>query len=245
LHAGILVTLLSLGFMIHAAKTGRFMPWFYVILFVPGIGAAAYVVVELMPAWFGSYGGRRARSQISSTLNPSGRYRQLKDELLVVDTIANRSALAKECLRLDKFEEALAQYEAILAKPLGDEPGVLFGRARAEFGLGRAAEAVAALEALRSKWPTYQSAEGQLLLAMSLEAVGRNEEALANYEQASRRYPGPEPRVRRAQLLRRLGREADARELAAEVVADLNRAPAYVRKTQSEWLLSARRIARG
>ena len=244
MHAGLLVTLLSLGFMIHAAKTGRFMPWFYVILFLPGIGAAAYVVVELLPAWFGSYGGR-ARGQIASRLNPSGRYRQLKDELLVVDTIANRAALAEESLRLGKFEEALAQYDAILAKPLGDEPGFLLGRARAEFGLGRAADAVATLEALRSKWPSYQSSEGQLLLAMSLEAAGRNEEALAHYEAAGRHYPGPEPRVRRAQLLRRLGREADARELAAEVVADLNRAPPYVRKSQSEWLLRARKIVRG
>ncbi len=231
--------------MIHAAKTGRFMPWFYVILFLPGIGAAAYVVVELMPAWFGSYGGQRARRQIASTLNPSRRYRQLKDELLVVDTIANRSALAEECLRLGKFGEALDQYESILAKPLGDEPGFLLGKARAEFGLGRAGEAVATLEALQSKWPSFQASEARLLHAMSLEAVGRNEEALANYEEAGRHYPGPEPRVRRAGLLRRLGRGVDARELAAEVIADLNRAPAYVCKTQSEWLLRARRIARG
>jgi hypothetical protein len=244
LHAGLFVTLLSLGFMIHAAKTGRFMPWFYVILFLPGIGAAAYVVVELVPAWFGSYGGQRARGQISSTLNPSRRYRQLKDELLVVDTIANRSALAEECLRLGKFGEALEQYESILAKPLGDEPAIMLGKARAEFGLSRAGEAVATLEALQSKWPSYQSSERHLLLAMSLEGVGRNEEALASYEQASRHFPGPEPLVRRAELLRRLGRGPEARALAGEVVADLNRAPPYVRKSQSEWLLRAQRVAR-
>ena len=240
MHAGILVTLLSLGFMIHAAKTGRFMPWFYVILFLPGLGAAAYVVVELAPAWFGSYGGQRARGQISATLNPAGRYRQLKDELAVVDTIANRSTLAEECLRLGKFDEALAQYEAILAKPLGDEPAYLVGKARALFGLGRAREAVATLEATE-----LQSPEGQLLYAMSLEAVGRNDEALVNYERAARHYPGPEARVRRAQLLQRMGRAGDAQEIAAEVVADLTRAPSYVRKAQSEWLASARRLARG
>ena len=80
---------------------------------------------------------------------------------------------------------------------------------------------------------------------MSLEAVGRNDEALANYELAARHYPGPEPRVRRAQLLQRIGRAGEAREIAAEVVADLTRAPAYVRKTQSEWLASAQRLARG
>ena len=64
MHAGILVTLISLGFMIHAAKTGRFMPWFYIILFLPGIGAMAYVVVELVPQWFGSSGAQRTRRQL-------------------------------------------------------------------------------------------------------------------------------------------------------------------------------------
>src|ERR1700761_5014953 len=103
LHAGILVTLVSLGFMIHAAKTGRFMPWFYIILFLPGIGAMAYVVVELAPQWFGSSGAQRTRRQLATTLNPTGRYRQLRDELSMVDTIANRAALAEESLRLSKF----------------------------------------------------------------------------------------------------------------------------------------------
>jgi hypothetical protein len=238
-HAGLFVTLLSLGFMIHAAKTGRFMPWFYVILFLPGIGAAAYVVVELLPAWFGSYRGQRARTQISATLNPSGRYRQLKDELVVVDAIANRAALAEECVRLGKFDEALAQYENILARPLGDEPSYLIGKARALIGLGRGGEAVATLEAANC-----QSPEGRLLYAMALEAVGRDGDALVNYAEAARHYPGPEPRVRRAQLLLRMGRAGEARELAAEVVADLTRAPAYVRKAQSEWLAGAQRIAR-
>ena len=160
LHAGILVTLLSLGFMIHAAKTGRFMPWFYVILFLPGIGAAAYVVVELLPAWFGSYGGQRARGQIAATLNPAGRYRQLKDELAVVDTIANRSALGEECLRLGKYDEALAQYEAILAKPLGDEPAYLVGKARALFGLGRAGGGGRDARGDAAKWPDFNRPRG-------------------------------------------------------------------------------------
>src|SRR5271156_4617270 len=210
LHAGILVTLVSLGFMIHAAKTGRFIPWFYIILFLPGIGAMSYVVVELVPQWFGSSRGQRARHQLSTTLNPTGHYRQLRDELGVVDTIANRAALAEECLRLGKFEEALGQYDAIIAKPLGDEPSFMLGKARAQFGLGEAAAAVATLEALKTAGPDHRSAEEQLLYAMALEGVGRDAEALAQYEAASLHYPGPEPRVRRAELLRRLGRGAHA-----------------------------------
>ena len=241
---GVLLTLIDIALIVHAIKTGRFSPWFYVILFLPGIGAAIYVVVELLPEWTGSYKGRKARRQIATALNPTGRYRQLVDELGIVDTIANRSALAEECLKLGKFEEALAQYNGILDKPLGDEPAFMLGRARAEFGLGRFPDAVSTLEELKRRWPDYNSSDGHLLYARALEGAGRAEEALENYEGVGRYFPGSEPRVRQAQLLARLGRPEDAKALAEDVVRTLGRAPAHVRANQKSWLALARQIAK-
>jgi hypothetical protein len=220
------------------------MPWGFIILFLPGIGALAYVVVELVPALFGSQGVRRARGRVAGALDPSRRYRQLRDELEIVDTIANRAALAEECLALGKNEEALAQYDAILAKPLGEEPGFTLGKARAEAALGDAAGTIQTLDTLRQRWPTYQSPDADLLHAVALENAGRSDEALASYEELGRTYPGPEPRVRQAQLLQRLGRGADARALAEDVVRTLSRAPAHVRENQRQWLASAQRLTR-
>ncbi|HYA73204.1 MAG TPA: hypothetical protein VEF36_08585, partial [Roseiarcus sp.] len=57
-------------------------------------------------------------------------------------------------------------------------------------------------------------------------------------------FPGAEPRVRQAELLRKLGRDDDARSLAEEVVRTLSRAPAHVRQTQRQWLASAQKLAR-
>jgi hypothetical protein len=108
---------------------------------VPGIGALAYVVVELVPEWLGTYQGQKARARIGRALNPEKTYRALKDELEIADTIANREALAEECVALGRFDEAREQYDAILTMPLGEEPGYMLGRARAEFGLGRFADA--------------------------------------------------------------------------------------------------------
>jgi hypothetical protein len=40
--------------------------------------------------------------------------------------------------------------------------------------------------------------------------------------------------------LRKLGAEADAREILSDVVKRIELAPRYVRKTQAEWLAMAR-----
>jgi hypothetical protein len=57
----LLLTLINIVLVVHAAKSGRFSPWGYIILMMPGIGAIAYVAVELIPAWFGSHQGQHAR----------------------------------------------------------------------------------------------------------------------------------------------------------------------------------------
>jgi len=241
---GWIVAGVDIALIVHAARTGRFMPWGFVILFLPGIGALAYVVVELVPGWLGSTGARRAGRSVVAALDPERQYRERKDELAIVDTIANRAALAETCLALGKFEEARAQYVAILAAPQGDEPGFMLGRARAEFGLGEPALAVATLDELKARWPDYRSPDGHLLYAKALEGAGRDEEALATYEAAGAYYPGAEPRVRQAELLARLGRRDEARALADEVARGLRRAPAHVRRAQSQWLAAAEKLAR-
>src|SRR5208282_5024306 len=107
LYTGLLITVLDVLLIVHAASTGRFMPWGFVILFLPGVGGLVYVVFELAPEWFGSYGAQRARRSVAAALDPTGRYRALRDELDVVDTVANRSALAEESLKLGRPQEAL------------------------------------------------------------------------------------------------------------------------------------------
>lgn len=227
--------------MAHAARSGRFSPWGYIILMIPGIGALAYVAMELIPEWFGSHQGRQAGKTVSRALDPDKHYRTLKDWVEVADTIANRAALTEECLALGRYREAEQHYDAILAKPLGDQPGNVLGRARAIFGDERFAETVELFDRLRSRWPDFESAEGHLLYARSLEESGRVAEAADEYRSLSSYYAGAEPSVRYALALRKLGREAEARDVLADVVKRIGLAPRYVRKTQAEWLALARR----
>lgn len=240
-----LILVLNVVLIVHTAKTGRFWPWAYVILFLPGLGAIAYIVAELAPEWFGSYRGRAAAQSMVRAVNPERRYRELTDALALVDTIANRAALAEECLVLGKFEEALFLYDAIIVLPLGEEPQFHLGKARAELGLGRPAAAVATLDDVMRLWPDYHSPEGHLLYAIALERSGSTDEALVNYANVGQYYPGVEPRVRQAQLLQKLGRQVEARSVAQDVVLGLRRAPAHVRNNQRQWLASAQKVVGG
>jgi len=59
----LILGVLDLVLIVHAAKTGRFSPWAYIILMIPVFGSLAYVAVELVPEWLGSYQGQKAKKR--------------------------------------------------------------------------------------------------------------------------------------------------------------------------------------
>ena len=241
----VLVSVLSVVLIVHAAKTGRFSPWGYLMLFLPGIGSFAYILFELVPEWLGSHQGQQAQRHLSKKFNPEKRYRALTDELAIADTIATRAALAEECVYCDKYEEAEEHYRAILARPLGDDPSFMLGLARAQFGLGRPGATVATLDELRQRWPTFESSDGHLLYAKALEADGRLAEAAEEYKALAGYYPGAEPRARYGLLLQKMGRDAEGMHVLNELLTYMRRAPRHVRKRQAEWIAVAEKAVRG
>jgi hypothetical protein len=235
----LMLLLVDIPLVFHACKTGRARPWAFIILAVPLIGSLAYVAIELAPEWFSSPEARQARQRFARRLDPDKRYRELSDRLAGSDTIANREALADECLKAARFDEAEHHYDHILTLPMGDEPKYALGKAEAQFEAKRAAEALATLDDLQKRWPDFQSAEAHLLYARSLAELGRVDEALEEYHSVSAYFPGAEARVRYGLLLRMVGRTAEARIVFNELLLQMRRAPKYLRDAQAEWLAIA------
>ena len=109
----LVVLLLDITLIYHASRTGRLQPWAFIILMVPLVGSLAYICVELVPEWFSSPGARQARQRIADRFDPDKRYRELSDRLADSDTIANRTALAHECLNVARFDEAERHYDHV------------------------------------------------------------------------------------------------------------------------------------
>jgi hypothetical protein len=236
--------MLDVMFVWHAARTGRMCPWAFIILAIPGFGALAYLAIEIAPEWLGSVEGQKARATLDRKLDPLRRYRELTRALAVADTVANRAALAEECLGVEGCEEAKLHFEAILRQPQGAEPVFMLGKARAEFGLGEFGAAIATLDELRALWPQFQSADAHLLYARALDGAGRSEDAVAEYEALVEYFPGAEARVRYGELLTAIGRGREARAMFLEVKERAARAPAYARRMQAEWIAVADKALR-
>jgi hypothetical protein len=235
----LVVLLLDITLIYHASRTGRLQPWAFIILMVPLIGALAYIAVELIPEWFGSPGAQQARRRVANKLDPEKRYRELSDRMLDADTIANRAALAEECQKVGRFEEAERHYSHILSLPLGHDPIYAHGKARAQFGNNRPADAVATLDNLKAQWPDFESGEGHLLYARALAEAGRVEEALEEFASVVTYFSGAEARVRYGMLLKLVGRTPEARVLFNELLLQMKRAPKHAQKMQAEWLAIA------
>jgi hypothetical protein len=232
----LVILLLDITLVYHASKTGRLQPWAFIILMIPGIGALAYILVELLPEMLSGPGAQQARRRVANKLDPEKQYRELSDRLAASDTIANRAALAAECLNIARFDEAERHYDHILKLPMGGEPAYALGKANAQFSRNRPAEAIVTLDELQQHWPDFRSAEGHLLYARALAEVGRIDEALEEFHAVVAYFPGAEARVRYGLLLGLVGRTADAKVVFTELLLQMRRAPKYLRETQAEWL---------
>jgi hypothetical protein len=239
----LLIPLLQIICVVHVVRTGRNFMWIYILLFLPGLGVAAYVIVEILPGLFGSSAARGIRREAVSHLDPGRELRRRRRALEETDTVDNRRLLAEALLADGRHAEAMDLYRGILTGIHADDPGMLLGMARAAYGTRQYDLALQTVQNLTETNPRYQPVEAQLLRAMALEALGRDDEAVKDYEALVTHAPGEEVRCRYALLLQRHGDKNAAKALFDEILARSRRSPRHYRRREQEWIDIARREA--
>jgi hypothetical protein len=239
----LLIPLLQIICVVHVVRTGRSFLWIYVLLFLPGLGVAAYVVVEILPGWLGTRTARKFGSSAVGALDPGRELRHRRQALEEADTVDNRRLLAEALVAAGQHEEAMELYRGILTGIHADDPGMLLGMARAAYGLKQYDLTLETLRKLAETNPRYQPVEAQLLRAIALEGLGRDDEAAADYAQLVSLAPGEEVRCRYALLLQRHGDRDGAKALFDEILTRSRRSPRHYRRQEQEWIDVARREA--
>jgi hypothetical protein len=235
------IFLIQLACAAHLIRSGRSMLWFLPIIFVPLLGCIAYVIFAVMPDMAGSQSARRFADNVANAADPGRAYREKLREVEMVGSANAKRALAEECIKRGRFQDAVDLYQGAMSGPLGDsDPALLRGIARARLLAGDGQGAVEAFEKLYYVDTAAFDADVELDYARALALAGRTEDALHRYESVVTRYPGEEARCRFALLLQTLGQTERAQTLFQEIVKSVRGAPVYYRSRQHEWYRIAR-----
>ena len=229
--------------IVHVIKTGRNQLWIWALLLLPaGIGALAYLAVEIVPELFRSRTAQRTARSFRKAMDPGADLRRYESEARIAGNVASRQRYAEELVRHGRYDEAIAQYRETLSGLYEHDPNLMLGLAQAQFGKGDAAGARGTLDELIRLNPDFRSPVGHLLYARALEAEGNVQKALEEYRVLATSYPGAEAAVRYAQLLQAQGERAEAQRVVRELLEQARIAPGHYRRAQRTWLEAAQRL---
>jgi hypothetical protein len=205
--------------------------WLWIILFGGGVGAFAYLVVEVMPdavllrGTFNAFPRRKRIRQLEAEVleNPSvGNFEELGD-LLLED---GQYARAREC-----FDRAIT--------PRNDDADPFYRRALAAIALSDWPAAIADLDRVSEIDPRYDYHRAAGLRAHAMAQTGREEEALALFAEATAVSTLSETQYNYACFLAAKGRTAEAREWAQRILAKKLTLPAFARRRERPWFRKA------
>ena len=215
----------------HFARRRPDTYWLWIIIIGGGLGAAAYIVLEVIPdagllrSSFQVFPRRRQIRQLQAAIidNPSiGNFEELGDLLLEDEKYAQ----AREC-----FDRVIA------ARP--DTPDPFYRRALAARALDDFAAAVADLEEVVARDPKYDYQRAAGLLAHALGRTGQPDRALALFADTLELSTLSETQYNYAALLADQGRKTDAREWAEKVLRKKLTMPTYLRRRERPWFRKA------
>jgi len=239
----IFLYVIQAALIVHVIKTGRNQLWIWALLLLPaGIGALAYLAVEIVPELFRTRTAQRTARSFRKAMDPGADLRRYESEARIAGNVASRQRYAEELVRHGRYDEAIAQYRETLSGLYEHDPNLMLGLAQAQFGKGDAAGARATLDELIRLNPDFRSPVGHLLYARALEAEGNVQKALEEYRVLASSYPGAEAAVRYAQLLQAQGERAEAQRVVRELLEQARIAPGHYRRAQRTWLEAAQRL---
>jgi hypothetical protein len=235
---GAIYALLVIVCLIHAVTRRSDPYWFFLILFIPYIGAAVYFFSNILP----EFRGARVMEAVDA-FKPTGmKVRDLEKQLEELDTAQNRIALAlayKDSGQLDKAETMLEGTRQGIFK---NDPHVTYDLADVKFRSAKLEEAAGLLRELLTGAPEELRGKGRLLLARTLEALRQPGEAEPLYQQSISSFSGEEARYWYAAFLTAQGKREDAAKQIAALERNVKRASGSYRYQQREWLERATKL---
>jgi hypothetical protein len=201
--------------------------WLWVILIGGGLGAAVYMVAEMLPDL----------NLLRGVVNSMGRRKRIRDlEAVVLENTAvgNLEELADLYLEERQFARAKALYDKVIASR-SDSLDAYYRRGLAELELGDAPGALADFDLVISQDPKYDFNRAIGLLAHACALTNHADRADALFQKAVEVSTLSETYYNYATFLADQKRTAEARDWAQRILAKKPTMPSYLRRLERPW----------
>ncbi len=235
--------LVAIYFAVHAIRSGQPLYWLLILFSFPLLGSVVYFAAIYFPEIRYSRGARKTLRAANQLINPGQELRNARAELSHAPTLQNRVRLATALLEAGQVDEARPLFEKAATSPLGDEPHIVTGLARARLESGDAALAAEALEGMFARHAeTRRKPEPTLLYAEAMAACDAAG-ARAAFERAVECGSDAAARCRYGEWLLAQGDAADqqqAHDLFASIIEDSKHWSRFARDHNAIWLQRAK-----
>jgi hypothetical protein len=228
---GVLLQALAIVHFVRRRPDGY---WLWVILFLGGLGALIYIVVEVVPD------APLLRNSLRGVPRRR-RMRQLEAIILENPAVGNLEELADLYLEDRKYARARELYDRVIT-PRTDSPDPYYRRGIAAIELKDYAAAATDLERVVAINPKYDFHRAIALLAHACAQLGQAEKADALFQQATSLSTASETYHNYATFLLAQGRKAEAHEWANRILAKKPTMPSYLRRRERPWFRAAKAI---
>jgi hypothetical protein len=205
--------------------------WLFIILLGGGVGALAYILVEVVP----DVGLLQGAFQVFPRRN---RIKLLEAAILDNPSAGNYEELGELYLDDQQYARARQCYDKVIAANI-DSPDAYYRRALCELAMEDFQAAAADLEVIVRHDPRYDYQRAAGLLGHTLGRLGRTQEADAVFADVLQTSTLSETQYNYASFLAAQGRSAEAREWAQRILAKKPTMPAFVRRRERPWFRKA------
>ncbi len=212
------------------------------LIFLPGIGTAVYIVVEILP----EINRGEFFHNVLRYIFPNALLHDLQRKVAISDTVTNRLALASAYGEQKKYDKAIPLVKSCLSDLYANDPGILLLLAKLQFHAGEFTESITNFEkAFSSKKVFMKKAEDELVYAQALESGGYLEKAEDEYKKVVRIHQSIEGMYRYGVFLKKRQRPQEARTQFQALLKDIGLHPRYVRRLNRKWIWLSRKEAAG
>jgi hypothetical protein len=217
--------------LIHFMRRRPDNYWLWIIMIGGGLGALAYIVMEVLP----DLGMLRQQFRVMSHRK---RMRQL--EVLILDnpSAGNYEELADLYFEKKNYLKAKECYDRAISSRT-DSPDPFYRRALCEIELKDYKAAAGDLELVTAKDRNYDYQRAAGLLAFAWAQTGQPDQAASLFQRVTETSTLSETQYNYAQLLADTGNKAEAREWLQRIMNKKVTMPRYLKRRERPWFRRA------